>query len=179
MGSSLELRYLLVDPGAGKACRPPTLPWQNAQLLQDGQFMRTSISRLAVILANAAPVDRDALEAILDGTPWEIIDADETGIEHTLREAVTPIVFYNHDPACCWRKMIRALMKMRRNVCVVLVSGENEPELRQEVVRSGGFDLLTRPLRREQVLPLLLFAYSFCRGYGPYVSRTRRARAAS
>jgi hypothetical protein len=141
--------------------------------------MRTSISKIGIILANVPEADRDALQNILDGTRWEMIDAAPTGIEEPIREAIAPIVFYNHDNSDCWRKRIRTLMKMRRSVCVVLLSNETDNLLSEEVVRCGGFDVLTRPLRREQVLPMLLFAYCYCRGYGPYLSRARRMSSSS
>jgi FixJ family two-component response regulator len=136
--------------------------------------MRTSVSKLDVILANAGSDERDSLQEILDGTRWVVVDAAVSELENAIREAAVPIVFYNHDPSGCWQDAIRAFMKMRRDVCVILLSSEAEAPLSDDVVRCGGFDVLTRPLRRGQVLPMLLFAYTYCRGHGSYSPRSRR-----
>jgi FixJ family two-component response regulator len=54
-----------------------------------------------------------------------------------------------------------------------VLSNEADAHLSDEVVRCGGFDLLTRPFKRQQVLPMLVFAYTYCRGHGPFLSRQR------
>jgi AmiR/NasT family two-component response regulator len=141
--------------------------------------MRTSVSKFGIILANVGGDDRDALQTILEGTGWEIVESEPAEIEGAFREAAAPIVFFNQDRSDSWRKKIRILMKMRRNACVILLAGENDASLGEEVAQWGAFDVLTRPLRREQVLPMLLFAYSYCRGYGQYSSRSRCSRSLS
>lgn len=136
--------------------------------------MQTSVSKLGVILANGNGDDRNCLEAILDGTRWVVINAGGPDIREAVRDAAVPIVFYIDDHSDCWREMIRVFRKMRRDVCVILLSSDNDAPPSDEVARCGGFDVLTRPLRREHVLPMLLFAYTYCRGHGPYLSRPRR-----
>jgi FixJ family two-component response regulator len=66
-------------------------------------------------------------------------------------------------------------MKARRNVCVIVLSNEADAHLSDEVVRCGGIDLLTRPFKRQQVLPMLVFAYTFCRGHGPFLRARRKS----
>ena len=141
--------------------------------------MRPSLSTVEVILLNVNGDDRNSLETILEGTPWAVIDADPTEIENVVRDASVPIVFCDPDRFDCWRQTIRALVKARRDVCVIMLSNETDPRFSDEVVRYGGFDMLTHPLRRNQVLPMLLFAYTHCRGHGPYLSRRRRQISAT
>ena len=90
-----------------------------------------------------------------------------------------PIVICGRDQSNCWRKTIRTLTKARRNVCVIVLSNEGEAHLSDDVIRDGGFDLLTRPFKRHQVLPMLVFAYTYCQGHGPYLSRRRHQLAAA
>jgi AmiR/NasT family two-component response regulator len=135
--------------------------------------MRPRASTLEVILANVDGVDRSSLEVILQGTPWVVINAEPLQIENVVRDASVPIVLCDCDHSECWRKSIRALIRTRRDVCVILLSNEIDPPGCEEVVRYGGFDILTRPLHRKQVLPMLLFAYTYWRGHGPYLSRRR------
>lgn len=138
--------------------------------------MRAKVSSLEVILTNGNGDDRSSLEDVLAGTPWVVVDAAPPEIENVVREASVPIVLCDRDQSDCWRVTIRSLMKARRDVCVIVLSSEADPLLNDEVVRCGGFDMLTRPLERAQVLPMLLFAYTHCRGHGPYLSRMRRMR---
>jgi hypothetical protein len=132
--------------------------------------MQTKASKLEVILANGNGDDRNCLETILEGTQWVVVDASGPEISDVVRDAAVPIVFYIDDHSDCWREMIRAVSKMRCNVCVILLSSDHDAPSSHEVTRWGGFDILTRPLRREHVLPMLLFAYSHCR----HLSRPRR-----
>jgi hypothetical protein len=181
MSPSSKVGYVFLSAGAGKALRTSPHP----PVCRTPNCSSTAESNAIEYFKNwNHPCERPGsrprrVQNILDGTRWEMIDAAPTEIEDPVREAIAPIVFYNHDHSDCWRKMIRTLMKMRRSVCVVLLSNETDAPLSDEVVRCGGFDVLTRPLRREQVLPLLLFAYSYCRGYGPYLSRARRVSSSS
>ncbi|MGA3201066.1 MAG: hypothetical protein ABSF12_01075 [Bryobacteraceae bacterium] len=135
--------------------------------------METSVLKLGVILANGNADDRNCLEAILDGTRWVVVDGGGSEISEVVRDSPVPIVFYIDDHSDRWRDMIPAFRKMRREVCVILLSDSDAPAS-DEVARRGGFDVLTRPLRREHVLPMLLFAYAYCRGHGSYLSRPRR-----
>jgi hypothetical protein len=138
------------------------------------KLMQTSVSKLGVILASGSEDDRNCLEAILDGTRWMLVDARGPEIREVLRGASVPIVFDVDDRSECWRERIRAFRKMRRDVRVILMSSDNDAPPSDEVARWGGFDVLTRPVRREHVLPMLLFAYACCRGHGSYLSRPRR-----
>lgn len=140
--------------------------------------MRTR-SKVAIVLENAGEEDREALKAILNNTAWTLIDGDPWQTENSLRETSAPIVLYNLGPSDCWRERIRRLKRIRRDVCVILIAAESGVPSNDDVARYGGFDILTRPLRRDQVLPMLLFAHSYCRGHGPYLFRPRRVPLAS
>lgn len=139
--------------------------------------MRAKASALEVILANGNGDDRSSLQGVLAGTRWVVKDACPPEIENVVREAAVPIVICDRDPSDAWRSTIRSLTKTRRDVCVIVLSSESNERLSDEVVRCGGFDMLTRPFERQQVLPMLLFAYTYCRGHGPYLSRRRQVPA--
>lgn len=142
--------------------------------------MRTKLSALEVILANGNGDDRNNLENVLGGTPWVVVDAEPSEIENLVLESASPIVIFDGDRSDCWRTTIRSLMKARRNVCVLVLSNDANALSRDEVVQYGGFDIITRPFDRKQVLPMLVFAYTYCRGHGPFVSRrARRAHSSS
>jgi DNA-binding response OmpR family regulator len=136
--------------------------------------MRAKLSALEVILANGSDEDRDNLENVLEGTHWAVVDAERPEIENVVRESASPIVICAGDHSDCWRTTIRSLRKARRNVCVLVVSSDSNAISRDQVVRCGGFDVLTRPFDRNQILPMLIFAYAYCRGHGPFLSRRAR-----
>jgi len=137
--------------------------------------MQPRVSKLEVILANVNGDDRDSLKAILEGTPWVLIDTELPQIEKVVRDASVPIVLCDRGDSDCWRRMMRSLVKARRDVCVILLAGATDAPGSSEVVACGAFDILTRPLKKAHVLPMLLFAYTYCRGHGPYLSRRRVA----
>lgn len=139
------------------------------------ELMQPKILKLEVILANVRDDDRDRLRAVLTGTPWTMIDAGLPDIANVVREASIPIVLCERSDSNEYRKILSLLRKARREVCVILLAGEGDVPGAQEVAQCGAFDLLTRPLRREQVLPTLLFAYAHCCGHAPYLSRRRGA----
>jgi PleD family two-component response regulator len=136
--------------------------------------MRANVGTLEIILASGNGDDRRSLEGVVAGTHWVVVNAEPEEIVNIVREAPVPIVICDRDPSDCWRATIRALIKARRDVCVIVLSSEAGADLNEEVFRYGGFDLLTRPLDRQQVLPMLIFAYTFCRGHGPFLRARRK-----
>jgi DNA-binding NtrC family response regulator len=133
------------------------------------------VSALEVILVNGNEDDRSSLEGVVAGTPWVVVEAEPLEIENVVRDAAVPIVMCGRDQSDSWRTTIRSLIKERRNVCVLVVSSDGDVRLNDEVVRCGGFDMLTRPFDRRQVLPMLVFAYTFCRGHGPFLRARRKS----
>jgi DNA-binding response OmpR family regulator len=150
---------------------------KNAALPKSRETMRAKRPALEVILADGNAGDRDSLKNVLEGTPWVVVDAEAPAIESVIRESGAPIVIFDGQ-SDCWRTTIRSLKKARRNVCVLVLSDGGNALSRDEVVQYGGFDIITRPFDRKQVLPILVFAYTYCRGYGLLLShRARRVRA--
>jgi FixJ family two-component response regulator len=62
---------------------------------------------------------------------------------------------------------------------MILLTDDASPKLSTEVVRTGGFDLLTRPFEKEQVFATLISAYTQCGVYRPTSARTRQASLVS
>src|ERR1035437_6678548 len=139
--------------------------------------MRPRVSTLEVILANVDGVDRNCLEVILQGTPWVVIDAEPLQIENVVRDASVPIVLCDRDHSDCWRRLIRTLMKARRDVCVILLSSETDPSDYDEVVRCGGFDILTRPPEEAGVAHAALRLHLLARPRAIFVATAPRVFA--
>lgn len=121
--------------------------------------------KIPLLIVTSHAEDVEELKAILHGTPWEVTDAshldDPTA---ALRGAAIPIVLFDRDAAGpCWQASIQRLIKCRRGICVLLLSSVADQYLWDEVVHHGGFDLLTRPFRKDQVRSTLMFAYAHCK----------------
>jgi DNA-binding NtrC family response regulator len=132
--------------------------------------------RIQIVLASDRTDDRQTLEDSLAGTPWRLVVA--ANFPHAiqcLHGVAVPIVLcdslFDLQP---WRIMLRVLRRERRRTCVILMADEGNAALASEVVQRGGFDLLTRPFRREEVFPTLVSAYARCRVYSPLARTPRR-----
>jgi DNA-binding NtrC family response regulator len=121
-------------------------------------------SRVQIILASSRHDDRDALEAALAGTPWELIlAANQQDASYCVHQAYIPIVLcdlsFDNLP---WRNMLRGLLRARRRARVILLADDDNRALATDLVRAGGFDMLTRPFEPDQVFATLISAYTQC-----------------
>jgi FixJ family two-component response regulator len=123
------------------------------------------MQKIPLLIVTSRAEDVEELTSILHDTPWELTDASHLEDPATaLKGAAVPILLFDRDSAGgCWQVAMKRMIKSRRGVCVVLLSSVADQYLWDEVVHQGGFDLLTRPFRKEQVLSTLMFAYAHCR----------------
>jgi DNA-binding response OmpR family regulator len=73
-----------------------------------------------------------------------------------------PVILCDRDcPGRDWREVVRMLASVRPRPAIVLVSKVVDEFLWQEVVRHGGYDVLLKPLREEEVLRCLKLACAY------------------
>jgi len=127
------------------------------------------MSSLLVVTSRAEDVSE--LNEILRETSWLLTDVsslDDAIVK--LKAVALPIIFYDRDAAgVCWQETIERLIAARQGACVVLISNVADQYLWEEVVQHGGFDLLSRPFRKDQVLSALAFAHAHLRAPWPRV----------
>jgi DNA-binding NtrC family response regulator len=118
----------------------------------------------ALILATARGEDSAALRVALEGSPWSLETAGNIALTASaLAHTPVPIVLYDRDlPGPPWQEAFDALGSVRKHVALILLSNVSDPYLWDEVLQHGGFDVLTRPFRKAEVLSLLLFARTHC-----------------
>jgi DNA-binding NtrC family response regulator len=123
------------------------------------------MQKIPLLIVTSRAEDVEDLTSMLHDTPWELTDASHLEDPSTaLKGAAVPIMLFDRDAADAgWQTAMRRLIKTRRGACVVLLSSVADQYLWDEVVHQGGFELLTRPFRKEQVLSTLMFAYAHCR----------------
>jgi len=125
----------------------------------------------SLLIVTSRAEDVSELNEILRETSWlvtEVSSLDDAAAK--LKAAALPIIFYDRDAAgVCWQETIERLIAARKGACVVLVSNVADQYLWEEVVQRGGFDLLPRPFRKDQVLSTLAFAHAHLRAPWPSV----------
>ena len=111
--------------------------------------------------------ERRALEEIASKCNWRLCLAStplEAGKQ--LQEQTIGVILCDRDlPGNDWRNHIAYLLRSAPNSCVILVSGVNDEYLWEEVIRNGGYDVLTKPFQASQVVPAVTLAWSYWKQY--------------
>ena len=126
---------------------------------------RTATSATSVLLAGSGDDDVASLRGILEHSRWTLVHATTwTAALGAQQESGFPIVLYDRDlSGVPWHEGVRLMMRAGHPPAVILLSNVADPYLWDKVVQAGGFDVLTRPFRREETLAMLDFAYTHWR----------------
>ena len=122
-------------------------------------------ARAAVVALVVSDQDRKVLSSISDREPIEIHFA-ESYIEawDTLNRLNCPLILYDRDwPNAEWRTTVQTFASAPHRSCVILASRVADDYLWQELIRCGGYDLLAKPFRVEDVARSLKLALSYWR----------------
>jgi FixJ family two-component response regulator len=107
--------------------------------------------------------DRRLLASICSRNRWNLLFADtceEARI--ALHRLKSPVVLCDRDlPGRGWRGTVEDLASSPHRACVILVSAVVDTYLWNEVVRTGGFDVLSKPLREDDVVRAVRLAWSY------------------
>jgi DNA-binding response OmpR family regulator len=77
-------------------------------------------------------------------------------------EKVTPVILLDRDLAGHeWRSTMRRLAQNHSKPCIILVSPVVDPYLFDEVVRQGGFDVVTKPIEPDELRRIGHLALTF------------------
>jgi CheY-like chemotaxis protein len=116
------------------------------------------------VLASGEADDAVLLGQLLGGTPWSVLPAASADAALSmLRNLAIPIVLFARDlDGQPWQETLRRFLKTRRRACVIVLAGSCGPNA-EEVLHRGGFDVLTRPLDKDDLFTALLCAYSQAR----------------
>lgn len=107
--------------------------------------------------------DRQLLTEVCDQSQWKVLFA-ETCVEAltTLDQRRVPVILYDRDlPGREWRDVVALLASTPHHACVILISKVVDDYLWNEVVRTGGYDVLPKPLRESDVLRAVRLAWSY------------------
>lgn len=124
---------------------------------------------LPVLVASEREEDQRTLQLLLRGTRWSPAPVNRWRDASELAERfLLPVVLCDRDlPGMEWQRGIRTLWRPGYRPSVILLSGVADPYLWDELVQAGGFDILTRPFRRDQTLAMIDFAHTHWKAEWP------------
>jgi len=114
---------------------------------------------VSVLSISRSGPDKELLHQALAGTHWRIVTARDCheGLRILLTRRI-PVVLYDRDlPGLPWCQNLKLLSSLSP-ACVILVSRVSDSYLWDEVIQQGGFDVLAKPFRREELIRTLNFA---------------------
>lgn len=124
---------------------------------------RLAMGPIAIIGLVTSDEDRRLLAEICGRNGWRLLFA---GTCETARAALdklkVPVILCDRDfPGKGWRETVESLSSSPHRPCTILVSGVVDTYLWDEVVRTGGYDVLSKPLREEDVVRAVRLAWSY------------------
>jgi hypothetical protein len=117
--------------------------------------------RVVALLAEES--DRSVIYAICQQNDWEVFFAKTIEeVRHRMNTLSPQIVLFDRDLAgSSWRADMSSIASFSIGSCVMLVSRVMDGYLWNEVVCNGGYDVLAKPLREDEVCRVVKLARSF------------------
>jgi DNA-binding NtrC family response regulator len=133
--------------------------------------------RPQIVAAIRADEDRHLFEEIALSFRWTV------NVCPTLKEADSkidpdraPILVYDRDfDDVDWRTVITQAVERHPGICVLLLSHVTDQYLWNEVIRHGGYDVVLKPFRREQLNRAITFASNWMEWSARERARSLRA----
>ena len=118
---------------------------------------------LAVIGLIAGERDRRILDGVCSRNHWSVVFADNCDeARRALDRIEAPVVLCDRDlPGEEWRRVVETLAASPQPSCILLLSKVVDDYLRDAVVGSGGYDVLRKPLREDEVAHAIRLAWSY------------------
>lgn len=118
----------------------------------------------AVLAIVSLERDRQALRRIASTARWKLTltESCEEAIEVLGRNRRVPVILCDRDlPGLSWQQALDHLLTKAPGSCAVLTSPVNDEYLWSEVIRRGGYDVLTTPFEEEAVNRSIHRAWSY------------------
>jgi DNA-binding NtrC family response regulator len=111
-------------------------------------------ANIAVIGLAFADKDRSLLAEVCSRKQWNVLFADTFDQARVALDQVTAaVILCDRDlPGGEWRDVVQVLASSPQRTCVILISRVVDDYLWNEVAQRGGYDVLLKPLREEDVV---------------------------
>jgi len=136
---------------------------------------RSPLGPLTVIGLISGESERQILAGICTRNRWNLLFVGTCEEARTVLDKVkAPVILCDRDlPGIGWRQTVEDLAASPHRACIILVSGVVDTYLWNEVVLKGGFDVLSKPLREDEVVRAVRLAWSY------WISATKTASASA
>jgi FixJ family two-component response regulator len=105
--------------------------------------------------------DRASLSSLEEHDQWHVRFEDSHSWS-ALSKLESPIIIWDRDLPCeDWRDVVHMLASLPQRPCVLFLSRVVDDYLWNEVVRVGGYDVLSKPLKDAEVLRAVRLAWSY------------------
>jgi FixJ family two-component response regulator len=105
--------------------------------------------------------DRASLSSLEEHDHWQVHIEDNPSLT-ALSKLESPIIIWDRDlTGGDWRNIVHALASLPQRPCVLLLSRVVDDYLWNEVVRVGGYDVLSKPLKEAEVVRVVRLAWSY------------------
>lgn len=158
------LRYSAREPHRIDG-RPITRMWERVHSLF-ACIIRNRLplpSRFTVVALVVDHQDRGVLANAFEQEPLDVHFANSCEEAFSVaNQLVAPVVLLDRDwPGTEWKTAVQKLASSPNPACVILVSNAADVYLWQELIRRGGFDVLSKPLRADKVERVVRLAISY------------------
>jgi len=120
-------------------------------------------ARITVVGLAIGGEDRRVLSTVSSRSQWNVLFADTCEKARAVADQLrAPVILCDRDlPGEDWRNVVEALASSPHRTCIVLVSKVVDEYLWNETVQRGGYDVLSKPLREEDVVRVVRLAWSY------------------
>jgi len=128
---------------------------------------------LRILVLSKFLEDRFPLERLADEHGWELrfINSPQLGFRLLANSVFDVILCDCNQTGYPWREVLDRLSADSPRSCILLISAVNDDYLWGEVIRHGGYDVVTRPLREESLLRAIQAAGRFLAPLSGFPSR--------
>ena len=119
--------------------------------------------RITIVALGVGDQDHEFLARVSERHQWNLHFADTCGEAWiALNQLKAPIILCDRDlPGMEWREVVRMMASSSHGACAVLVSRVVDNYLWREVIRRGGYDVLSKPLTEDDVVRSVRLAWSY------------------
>jgi len=122
-----------------------------------------SSPRIAIVALIVDDWERRVLTGVSAREPWDVLlveSCDDACAVSNQRTA--PVVVFDRDwPDTEWRSAVQKLASSPHRPCVILMSRVADDYLSDELFHQGGYEVLPKPLRAEDVIRVVKLALSY------------------
>ena len=120
-------------------------------------------SRLGIVALGVADHNRKLLENVAARNLWDVHFTDTCGEAwEVLNRVKAPVILCDRDLAGTeWRDVVQKMASSPHKACTILLSRVVDDYLWNEVMGKGGYDVLPKPLREEDLIRSVKLAGSY------------------